>query len=190
MPSLREFASQTGMPRMRRWRDMYEAVRELVTRRRQSDASSAPPQALLDLIKQTAVQVRSREVISAVYDSGLRRLRPMLLDATFTALPMSTWQAILKWSDVDRVRYVASRRDCDNFALALSGQVSLRLAVNGCGVVVDYSGCHAYCCLLVADGDDLQVVLCEPQSDGLPKAGDTLSGHEAYKAEQGFILFA
>ena len=144
------------------------------------------------MISERSRSATAREVASALRDAGLGKLQPMLLDRTYTALPMATWASILAWSDVDRVQYVAERRDCDNFALALAGQVGLRLSVNGCGVVVDYSGQHAYCVLLVEDTarGGIYARLVEPQSDGLPQVGDSMSGHEAYKAERGVILFA
>ena len=141
-------------------------------------------------------KVPHNQVVDALQDAGLGQLRPVFLDKDYYALPLETWAEIIEWSDVDRIKYVAEKRDCDNFAVAFAGQVGLRFAVNGVGIVVDFSGKHAYNCLLVTgdkDGDgvdDLSVVLLEPQSDRMPQVGDTMSGHEAYKAESGFILFA
>ena len=97
--------------------------------------------------------------------------------------------AILEWSDVDKFEYRPESRDCDNFAIALTGQLGHRLGANGVGLIVDGSGNHAYACLLVSDPDGgIRVTLVEPQSDGTVRLGDRLGGHEAYKAEEGFIL--
>ena len=148
--------------------------------------------ALLDLIEKTAHTVTGDQVRKAVHESAFMSLRPSLLDSKYTALPMETWLAILEWSDVDRVKYVAEKRDCDNFAIALAGQIGLRLGVNGCGIVVDYSGKHAYSCLIVHDTakGGCYVQLVEPQSDRPVQVGDRLGRHEAYSASNGWILFA
>lgn len=154
------------------------------------------PKSMLTKIAKTARTVTYKEVIKAFQHSPIWRLQPQLLDRSYTALPVETWCEILAWSDVDRVKYVAEKRDCDNFAVALAGQVSLRLGVNGCGIVVDYSGKHAYNCILVTgdfdkDGkEDLKVLLVEPQSDTMPQIGDRIGRHEAYAGQRGVVLMA
>ena len=152
-----------------------------------------PTQALRARIEADRVDVTPQQVATAMRMSDIRGLQAKLLDGkSYTALSMETWMAILEWSDVDRVIYVAEQRDCDNFAIALAGQVALRLGVNGVGIVLDYSGGHAYNCLLVKDtakgGCYLRLV--EPQSDRMPQVGDRLSGHEAYQATRGEVIFA
>lgn len=160
-------------------------------------ANMAPPAELVQRIRDARVTVTGQAVVDALRNSPLSRLSLSFLDRTYTALPMEAWCEILEWSDVDRVGYVSERRDCDNFAVALAGQVGLRFGVNGCGIVVDYSGRHAYNCLLVstpdADGDgtpDLAIAIVEPQTDRMPQVGDRLGRHEAYRAERGWILLA
>ena len=149
-------------------------------------------EALRKLVVEQAVEVTAEQLVEAVRRSKFHALRPMLLDRTFTALPMALWMQILEWSDVDQIRYVSEKRDCDNFAIALAGQIALRLGANSCGIVADFSGGHAYNCIIVADTakGGCYVRLVEPQSDGLPQVGDKMSGHEAYAAERGWILFA
>ena len=150
-----------------------------------------PSDQMLAAIKAERRDVTAKQVAEAIQGSTLSALRPSLLDSKYTALPLEVWQAILEWSDVDRMAYIAEQRDCDNFAVALAGQVGLRLGVNGCGIVVDYSGQHAYCCILVAEADgDLVPLLVEPQSDSMPQVGDRIGRNEAYKATNGWILFA
>ena len=132
------------------------------------------------------------EVVQALRNEGLGALQPLLLDRSFTALPLDLWARILEWSDVDQSHYISEKRDCDNFALALAGQIGLRLAVNGCGFVGDYSGGHAYNFLLVCDenSNELDLVLVESQNDQYPQIGDKLSGNEAYVGKRGFVLLA
>ena len=150
-----------------------------------------PPAELQRRVDGSRYHASPQAVFEALRTAGLGQLQPYLLDSEFTALPMEVWQEVLDWSDVDRVQYVAQTRDCDNFAIALAGQIGLRLKVNGCGVVVDYSGRHAYSVLLVAAPDgSVSAALLEPQSDRIVMVGDKMSGHEAYAANQGWILFA
>ena len=160
-------------------------------------ATLAPDADLLQRVRAARVTVTAQAVSDALRASPLARLSLSFLDRTYTALPMEVWAEILEWSDVDRVGYVSESRDCDNFAVALAGQVGLRFGVNGCGIVVDYSGKHAYNMLLVstpdADGDgspDLAIALVEPQTDRLPQVGDRLGRNEAYRASRGWILLA
>lgn len=151
-----------------------------------------PPQSLLDEIAKTR-ELHTRKVIyEALQRSDLKRLQFVAYgDGTLTSLPLETWEKVLDWSDIDRVRYVVDQRTCSNFAQGLAGQVALRCGVDGCGVVVDFSGGHAYCALLVHDKRGrVYILIVEPQTDGRPKVGTKLSGNEAYRAERGYVLFA
>ena len=112
------------------------------------------------------------------------------LDHEFTALPLETWRKILNFSQIDKIKYIATKRDCDNFAIALSGECSLKFGINGVGIVIDIDGKHAYNVLLVEGKEGLEVAVVEPQTDGFVKIGDNLSGQEAYKGTKGWILFA
>ena len=112
------------------------------------------------------------------------------LDAKFTALPLSVWNKILLFSQVDKVDYIATTRDCDNFAIALAGECSLVFGVNGVGIVVDIAGKHAYNVLLVEGSEGLETVLVEPQTDGFCQIGDNLSNQEAYTGKKGYVIFA
>ena len=166
--------------------------------------SSAPPHTappppssgLLERIEKHRRMVKSIDVFRAVRDSDLRHLRPICFgDGNYTALPLDVWLEIIEWSDVDRMAYVKDKRTCSNFAAGLVGQVGLRLAADGIGIVADASGGHAYCCLLVWEQPELSmrgkltIYIVEPQTDERARVGDRISGREAYKAQSGFILF-
>ena len=146
---------------------------------------------LIAEIDEELSMVSAQDIGRAVSRSGFAALQTRCFDEHYAALPMETWMKVLKWSDIDRIKYVASKRDCDNFAVGLAGQVSMRLGVNAVGIAMDFSGRHAYCVLIVKDTQQggCYVRLAEPQSDGLPQVGDIMSGHEAYKATRGEILF-
>ncbi len=137
-------------------------------------------------IEDSVLKVSAAQVAQAVWRSDLRKLRVVCYDTKFTALPIGVWEEILEWSDIDQPKYVESQTDCDNFALALSGQLSLRLGVNGVGVVLDESGGHAYNCILVKRGlDQVEIEAVEPQKDTFP----VIDSQPSYSADKGEILF-
>lgn len=146
---------------------------------------------ILDRVSKESVSVGYKDVITAVQKVFPATIQLQFLDAEFTALPLQVWQKIIKFTNVNNVKYISSKRDCDNFAIGFAGQCSLRFGVNGAGIVVDISGKHAYNCILVKElGEDLVVKVLEPQTDGFVELGSSLSGQEAYVGTKGFILFA
>ena len=135
--------------------------------------------------------VEPREIGEAWVAAGLNKLQLAFADPDFTALPLETWEAFIRWSKLDQIRYQESRFDCENFALAFSSQAASRLNCNGAGIVFDISGAHAYTALLVKENSDseLSIAIFEPQTDNLVQIGDSMSRTEAYKAENGFCWF-
>lgn len=142
------------------------------------------------MVRQQAVTVEPQEIARAAREAGLGKLRLQFYDREFKALPGQVWDLYLKWSKIDEVKYVPESVDCDLFACALTAEAGLRMGVNGCAMVFDLSGGHCYSALLVKEpGQDLQVRIVEPQSDGTVVLGSTLSTTESYKAEDGFVMF-
>ena len=93
------------------------------------------------------------EVAEAFADSPLSELDIYLLDTYYRALPKRVWDMMLSWSQVDKLRYSRNVRDCDDFASIFRAEVLKNLYVNGIALVIDYSGRHAYnCVLVVSDG--------------------------------------
>ena len=141
-------------------------------------------------IKRTQKTFSAQEVHKAACEAGLGRLNHQFLDGEFVALPLEVWRDYLSWSKVSEFQYVATKRDCENFSIALVGEAALRLGVNGMGLVGDISGRHCYVCLLVLEGDKLKVQCVEPQTDSLVTIGSKHSNSEAYKGEEGFVLWS
>lgn len=139
-------------------------------------------------VKKNKRSVSGKDLQMAWGASGLSRLGLVLWDPEYTGVDRKTWEKILAWSNVDRHRYETFSRDCDNFAIALAGQLSLRLGINGVGIVVDYSGCHAYCALLVVDDDGVRIAVVEPQSDGFISMDQ--GRHQMYAAQNGVVLWS
>lgn len=136
-------------------------------------------------IKDTRKEYTWEDVWLTMTDSQFAKLNPTLLDTRYWAVPIETWQLILAWSGVDKKTYISDFFDCDNFAIAFSGEVAQRFQINSAGIVVDYSGKHAYTAILIRNGDDtLAIATIEPQSDAF-----ILKTTGMYDAEQGFVLF-
>ena len=144
---------------------------------------------ILSEIKKYEKTYNYNEVATATRVS-FKAMNLQFLDGKFTALPLSVWNKILLFSQIDKIDYISVKRDCDNFAIALAGECSLKFGINGVGIVVDTAGRHAYNVLLVEGKEGLEVAIVEPQSDGFVQIGDKLSNAEAYTGKKGFILFA
>ena len=96
------------------------------------------------------------------------------------------WELIIGRNRVDSRQYKAEFFDCDDFAAILYARTRELYEVNGCGLVIDASGRHAYNVLLVVDSAGrLGRAWLEPQSDLImtvsPRAG-------VYKLEEGVII--
>ena len=138
------------------------------------------------IVKRHVRDVSRAEVVKAYRNSQLKNLHGEFLDRRYRALPMRVWELVLEYSQVDKKQYRSDHWDCDNFALALCGQIPMWFDVNGVGLVVDYSGKHAYNSLLVYDNNKLSIVGVEPQND---RWGVAKTGAQMYSAQNGYTIF-
>jgi len=104
------------------------------------------------------------------------------LDSKYWTCTRLDFDAIIKWDWTDNKKYVAEKYDCDNFAFSFKARMDRKFHLNNVGLVVDYSGGHAYNCVVFSDGT---AELFEPQSD-LFTTSQLGTGY--YKCESGFIL--
>lgn len=142
-----------------------------------------------ETVKKTERKVSQAEVVDAFYQSPLKNLQCLPLDREYWVLPKETWELILKYSKLDRIPYRPERQDCDDFAINLKSEVSRKLQLNSVGMVIDFSGGHAYTALAIDDypnAGDLSVVGVEPQTDRLHVAA---SNHQMYAADSGYVQF-
>ena len=102
------------------------------------------------------------------------------LDTKFWTCNEADWKKIIDWDWTDEKRYVTEQYDCDNFAFNFKARVARKFGVNSIGLVVDYSGGHAYNLMVFSDGT---WDIFEPQSDSWPTIGSGM-----YKFETGYIL--
>ena len=139
--------------------------------------------------------ITSDELITVFGKGPLRNLECWCLDSRYRVIDLPTWKDVLAWSAIDKYEYKDDVRDCDNFAMALSGRIPLTFRLNTIGMVIDFSGRHAYNAIITyaedyTTLDDLIIGVIEPQTDGFVMIGDQLSTHEAYTAEDGIVLWA
>ena len=137
-------------------------------------------------VRDTKQQFTNAEVQAALGKSHLSKLGGLPLDETYWGVPLETWQLILAYNGTDKKRYVKDTFDCDNFAILFAGSVADKFSINGAGIVIDYSGGHAYSALLVAtETGELAFATVEPQNDEF-----VIKTEGMYDAEFGFIMLA
>lgn len=137
-------------------------------------------------VKKTEREVGAAQMQKAFGWSKLRNLQLMLVDQAYWTVPEETWDLILRYSKVDKIKYRPDRQDCDDFAHILNGEVCRKLQLNTVGEVLDFSGGHAYCCIVIDRNPALEIVGVEPQSDRMRVAA---SGHKMYSARHGLVTF-
>ena len=92
----------------------------------------------------------------------------MPLDSKYFVCDEKSMKAIIDWDWTDNKKYVADKYDCDNFAFSFKSMVDKRFGLNNVGLVIDYSGGHAYNIIVFSDGTSK---IFEPQSDSWPTMG-------------------
>lgn len=140
-------------------------------------------------IKEESIKVDSSVLAQLIAENT--QLEPKILDRKKVSIPLDLLETILDNTKVDERKYIAESGDCDDFAIALAGVTRNRFRYGGIGIVIDYSGRHAYNCAMIHDPDNpdqVGLIFIEPQSDGLIKKGMAMSSSESYKMERGFIL--
>ena len=137
-------------------------------------------------VRDTKKEFSNAEVKAALGASHLSKLGGLPLDETYWGVSLETWHLILAYNGTDKKRYVKDTFDCDNFAILFAGSVADKFSINGAGIVIDYSGGHAYIALLVVTEDgSLAFATIEPQNDAF-----IIKTEGMYDAEFGFIMLA
>jgi hypothetical protein len=113
---------------------------------------------------------------------GMQRIP---LDARYYLTTPHDFSKIVENTVIDHRNYKKAKFDCENFAFAFQSVVAQQYGLNSVGVVIDYEGGHGYNIVMYEDGT---TELFEPQNDTLVSTGDTMSDHEAYTIEEGFII--
>lgn len=143
-----------------------------------------PKRKVAKLIRNTEVRVSEKDLLKAWKDSLGQKLDTVVFDSKYWGVPLATWEMILKYSGIDSGQYRSDRYDCDDFAIAFRAEVSKKFSINGCGIVVDLSGGHAYNALLVTEGQELSIRFLEPQNDKL-----IITPKGQYRMTKGYVIF-
>ena len=114
--------------------------------------------------------------------SGMKRLH---LDSKYWACSKKEFEDLIKWDWTNKKRYVAEEYDCDNFAFSFKARCDRKIGINTVGLVIDYSGGHAYNVVAFTDSP---AKLYEPQSDRWVEPNASKSRNEVYKLTNGYII--
>lgn len=138
-----------------------------------------PPELTEPLQEHDTVWISQQLLKAKVISSSMQR---KTLDNKYWTCTRLDFDVIIKWDWTDEKRYVAEKYDCDNFAFSFKARMDRKFHLNNVGLVVDYSGGHAYNCVVFSDGT---VELFEPQEDSFKT---TQLGTGYYKCESGLVL--
>tara|TARA_R110000824_G_scaffold148727_9_gene318616 strand:+ start:402 stop:869 length:468 start_codon:yes stop_codon:yes gene_type:complete len=129
-------------------------------------------------------ELSSNEVFNALLSKQIINVGMVrkTLDAKYWACGRLDFHAIVTWDWTDEKKYIAEKYDCDNFAFSFKARMDRKFHLNNVGLVIDYSGGHAYNCVVFADGT---AELFEPQTD---KFVTSKIGSGKYICKDGLII--
>ena len=109
---------------------------------------------------------------------GMNRLH---LDSKYWACSKKEFEGWIEWDWTNKKRYVSEEYDCDNFAFSFKARCDRKIGINTVGLVIDYSGGHAYNLVCFTDAP---VTLYEPQNDTWKEKGQS----KMYTFTDGYIV--
>ena len=129
------------------------------------------------------VEEKTGEWIAEVLKEGepLTGIPRFPLDSKYWVCDRAEFNKIVQWDWTDKKQYISEKYDCDNFAFSFKARVDKWFHLNCVGLVIDWSGAHAYNIVVFKDGT---WSLFEPQSDTWPTAGQS----NMYKFESKIII--
>ena len=117
--------------------------------------------------KTTGELIDARTLFMALMKTPAGGLEPKAFDREYLVPTRETWEKYLSYSKINNKKWVAEKRDCDDFALQLKAEASWKFHVNSVVLICDYSLGHAFCVLPYRDGEEIRFLICEPQTDEL-----------------------
>lgn len=119
--------------------------------------------------------------------SKVGKFKRILLDSKYLVVGYETWLNIISRNQVDKRTYKPQHFDCDDFAKIMYAYSSKEFEVNTCGLVLDWSGRHAYNLIICLDPQgELRLTFFEPQSDRFLTEDELFSGQ--YALQDGMII--
>lgn len=110
----------------------------------------------------------------------------LFLDGRYFSTDSEGFDSMDRLDVIEYLPYRPARFDCENFADLFKTTSALIFGVNTVGVVIDWSGGHAYNIVYLEDGS---VFLYEPQTGDRPEVGDALGDDESYTMDNVDIFF-
>jgi len=92
------------------------------------------------------------------------------LDSRYWVCTKKDFQDWIEWDWTNGKKYIAEEYDCDNFAFSFKARCDRKIGINAVGLVIDYSGGHAYNLVVFSD---VAPELFEPQNDSWKKKGQS-----------------
>ena len=108
----------------------------------------------------------SSQLMRAGFVGG--EVKRLHLDSKYWVCTKEDFQNWIKWDWTNGKRYISEEYDCDNFAFSFKARCDRKIGINAVGLVIDYSGGHAYNLVVFSD---VAPELFEPQNDSWKKKG-------------------
>ncbi len=138
-----------------------------------------PPILAEDYTELSTNDIYNALINKQIINSGMKRKN---LDSKYWACGRLDFEAIIRWDWTDKKQYVAEKYDCDNFAFSFKARMDRKFHLNNVGLVIDYSGGHAYNCVIFPDAT---AELFEPQTDRFVTSH---MGSGQYMCKEGLII--
>ena len=108
------------------------------------------------------------------------KIRRLHLDSKYWVCCKKEFEDWISWDWTNKKQYVSEEYDCDNFAFSFKARCDRKIGINAVGLVIDYSGGHAYNLVIFSDAAP---ELFEPQGDRWVEGGKGM-----YKMVDGYII--
>ena len=123
------------------------------------------------LLNQVCVTMDCRETAFIMEKGESVRTQPFrLTDGTYKVVTRETIERLVKETKVDEIEWTAEEYDCDDIARKFVTRC-VDLGLNSVGRVMSWSGKHAFNIAVIREGDGIEFVFIEPQTDEFVVAG-------------------
>ena len=117
------------------------------------------------LLNDVCVKLNCREEAFVMEKGESVRVQPFrLTDGTYKVVSRSMLTRILEETQIDAIAWQAESRDCEDIARDFVSRC-VQLGINSVGRVCSWSGTHAFNIAIVQEGDGVEFVFIEPQTD-------------------------
>ena len=123
------------------------------------------------LLNQVCVTMDCRETAFIMEKGESVRTQPFrLTDGTYKVVTRETIERLVKETKVNEIEWTAEEYDCDDIARKFVTRC-VDLGLNSVGRVMSWSGKHAFNIAVIREGDGIEFVFIEPQTDEFVVAG-------------------